>query len=75
MLYQLLANQKIVIVGASSGIGLAIAKAVVQAGSNVVLASRSIEKLQQRASDIGDRSVAIPVDITDEASVQTLFEK
>jgi short-subunit dehydrogenase len=39
-------NQKIVIIGASSGIGFAIAKAALDVGANVVIISRNADKLQ-----------------------------
>jgi NAD(P)-dependent dehydrogenase (short-subunit alcohol dehydrogenase family) len=40
-----LKNQKIVVVGGSSGMGLAAAQALSKAGAAVVIASRSQEKL------------------------------
>ena len=62
MLNSLLANQKVVVIGASSGIGLAIAQGVAKAGGEVMLSSRSAEKLNQLASAIGKQAKVIPVD-------------
>ncbi|MBD2164582.1 SDR family oxidoreductase [Calothrix membranacea FACHB-236] len=68
-----LSNQKIVIIGGSSGIGLASAKAIVAAGGNVVIASRSEAKLNAAQAEIGERVVTHSVDITNEQEVQKLF--
>ncbi|QIR39322.1 SDR family oxidoreductase [Tolypothrix sp. PCC 7910] len=68
-----LSNQKIVIIGGSSGIGLASAKAIVAAGGNVVIASRSEAKLNAAQAEIGERVTTFGLDITNEQEVQTLF--
>ena len=47
-----LAGQNIVIMGGSSGIGLAVAIALVQSGANVTITGRSQEKLNSVARDL-----------------------
>ena len=47
-----LANKVIVITGASSGIGEAMAKEYAAQGAKVVLGARSVQKLQLLAGDI-----------------------
>lgn len=42
----MLKNKKVVLVGGSSGIGYAIAQKALNAGAQIVIASRSSEKLQ-----------------------------
>lgn len=56
------------VVGGSSGIGLATAIAARQAGAVVSIASRSAEKLSAAAARIGE-AATLELDIADEASV------
>lgn len=68
----------IVITGASSGIGKAIALSLAHAGANLVLASRREAILQDVASECeakGGRAIAIKTDVTDYEDVQNLLQK
>src|SRR3712207_125032 len=68
-----LVNQRVVIIGGSSGIGLAVAKRVAETGAKVTIASRSFERLEKAASDIGgDVQIGI-VNTLDESSVREFF--
>jgi NAD(P)-dependent dehydrogenase (short-subunit alcohol dehydrogenase family) len=73
-----LANKTTLITGASSGIGLAIAKVFCEAGGALIMAARNAEKLQIAADLIADpdgpRITAIPTDLTDDAALTRLFE-
>lgn len=61
-----LQNKVIVITGASSGIGLALAKRACVLGAMVVLAARSEMKLTSLADELGrDRCVVISRDTAD----------
>jgi NAD(P)-dependent dehydrogenase (short-subunit alcohol dehydrogenase family) len=64
-----------IVTGAGSGIGRAVALALLGAGYSVALAGRRLEALQQTAAqaDAGARASVIPADVTDEASVAALF--
>jgi len=55
-----------IVTGASSGIGLAIAKSLGAEGATVVLAGRTMEPMEEAAKEIGGKSVARKVDVTDE---------
>src|ERR1035437_10826014 len=63
-----------IVTGASSGIGLATAKLLSENGAKVVLASRSLSKLQELSKKITD-SLVIQADMTDEAQVKAMVAK
>lgn len=70
-----LADQVIVITGASSGIGRATALMAAARGANVVLAARGKDALDALAAEIaaaGGRAVVIPCDVSDADSVMRL---
>jgi short-subunit dehydrogenase len=70
-----LADQVVVITGASSGIGLATAELAAKKGAKVVLAARSDETLDAvvgRITAAGGRALAVPCDVTDRAQVDRL---
>lgn len=58
-------GRRILVTGASSGIGAAIARAVVDAGARVALVARSADELDRLASDLGAAAIAVPADVTD----------
>ncbi len=62
-----LANKKIIITGASSGIGKAIAEEASKVGAHIVLASRTYEKLIELKQDLvpyGNTIVCVQTDVT-----------
>ncbi len=67
----MLAGKKVIVVGGSSGIGLAAAEMAKAQGADVIIASRSPEKLKAAADKIGAKG--IPADVTNEQSVADLF--
>ncbi len=70
-----LKGQKIVLVGGTAGIGLAVAKAASGQGANIVLASRNLERFDLAKAAVGGNSEAYPVDVTDESSIKALFDQ
>ena len=62
-----------VVTGASSGIGAATAKHLAQAGYDLVLGARRLDKLQAVAQPL--RARAITLDVTDAASVAAFCEQ
>src|SRR6185312_14698373 len=64
----------VVITGASSGIGLACAEAMSEAGAKVVLVGRDRERLAQCAARCGEHHV-VAVDLVDEAAAGRIVEE
>lgn len=72
-----LENQNVLITGASSGFGRAIALACAAEGANVALVARRETELQEVAALAeaqGARAVVYPTDVGDEAQVLAAFE-
>ncbi|MDB5186134.1 MAG: NAD(P)-dependent oxidoreductase [Candidatus Saccharibacteria bacterium] len=68
-------KEKVVIItGGSSGIGLAAARQLAAQGALVAIAAPGSDTLDEVADSI-ERSVAIPTDMTDDASVQAMVKK
>lgn len=70
-----LKGEKVVVIGGSSGIGLAVARAALAEGAKVLIASRSREKLARAKAELGGQAAAVSLDITDYAAVEKFFER
>jgi ribitol 2-dehydrogenase len=69
-----LSGKVAVVTGASSGIGLATARALSDAGALLVIAARSAEKLEQAAHELGGAATAIATDVTSTKEVDDLLD-
>lgn len=68
-------GKTVIVTGASSGIGEAIARRFSSEGANVVLASRTREKLDKVAATLpADRTLVQVCDVAEEAQVQALVD-
>ncbi len=70
------ADRVLLITGASSGIGAATARHAAAAGWRLVLAARSLERLEELAGDLGgpERALAVRCDVTDWDEQQSMVE-
>ena len=72
-----LAGRRVVLTGASSGIGRCMAEQLAQAGAHVALAARSADKLDELAHSLagsGTKVFAVPTDITVPEQRQRLID-
>src|SRR6201993_3257246 len=68
-------NKRVVIVGGSSGIGLAVAEEAASQGADVVIVSSSAERVQEAIKSIGGEARGQAVDVSDEKAVESFFTK
>ena len=66
-------NKRVVIVGGSSGIGLAVAEKVALLGAEVVIVSSKAERVQEAIKSIGREARGQAVDVSDEKAVEIFF--
>lgn len=71
---QRFANKRIVIIGASGGLGQAYARAFRDEGASLLLVSRNLEKVQPLGEELGGDTATAAADMTDEASIRMLAE-
>jgi len=72
-----LAEKVAIVTGASRGIGRAISVALAQEGATVVLAARSIRKLQETADKVtkaGGKAEIVVTELTEEESIKNLVK-
>jgi len=72
-----LANKSAIVTGGTKGIGLAIAHALVRAGTNVSLSARHKAEIEKTAANLSNtgpgRCVGFVCDVRDEAQVKSFF--
>jgi len=67
-----------VVTGAGRGIGAGIARALAEAGADVVCAARSVEQIERTAGEVRDRgrrAIAVPCDVTDRSQLEALVRR
>jgi 3-hydroxy acid dehydrogenase/malonic semialdehyde reductase len=69
-----LAGTTVLVTGASSGIGRALALALVAGGARVVATARSTDKLASLAAEAGSAVTPVTADVSDAAAVRRLAE-
>ncbi|MFS8045103.1 SDR family oxidoreductase [Rhizobium sp. BR 314] len=71
-----IANSRILIVGGSSGMGLALATQSLAAGADVIIAGRNAEKLGRVSAELSHPALStVTIDISREAEVAAMFDR
>jgi NAD(P)-dependent dehydrogenase (short-subunit alcohol dehydrogenase family) len=70
-----LKDSRVLVLGGSSGIGLATAKAAAAAGAKVTVASRSSDKVSAAVAQLGAGVSGTALDTTDDAAMEAFFAK
>ncbi|MBO0680916.1 SDR family oxidoreductase [Mycolicibacterium sp. S2-37] len=74
----LLQDKVVVVSGVGPALGTTLARRCAEEGADLVLAARTVERLEdvaRQVTDLGRRAVSIGTDITDEAQVNNLVEQ
>ena len=72
-----LSGKRIIVTGATNGVGFATARSLARAGAHVILAVRNLELGAQRAAEMGGDTSVLKLDLADQSSVRefpTLFD-
>ncbi len=69
-----LSDTRVLVTGGTSGLGRAMAEALVQAGGRVALTSRDAERARSTAAELGAGAVGIELDVRDQASVSAAVD-
>ena len=67
-----ISGRNVVLTGAAGGMGRAITRALLDSGRRVVLVDRDLESLRQFATEMGDNTFPLQLDITDNQAVDRL---
>lgn len=74
----MLQNKVVVISGVGPALGTTLARRCAEAGADLVLAARTVERLEEvskQVTDLGRRALSVGTDITDQAQVDNLVAK
>ena len=67
-------NKRVVIIGGSSGIGLAVAEEAASQGADVVIVSSKEDRVQEAIRSIGGKARGQAVDVSDEKALESFFK-
>jgi NAD(P)-dependent dehydrogenase (short-subunit alcohol dehydrogenase family) len=70
-----LSGKRIVVLGGSSGIGLAVAQQVVARGARAIIASSNAERVKQAVGALDGHAEGHTLDLSKERDIQTFFQK
>jgi NADP-dependent 3-hydroxy acid dehydrogenase YdfG len=70
-----LSGRRILVTGASSGIGAATARAIVACRGSVAMLARRTERLDELSAELGERAVGVPGDVTDLDTLEDVIKE
>lgn len=65
-----LTGRRVLVTGASSGLGAATCRSIVGSGGSVAMLARRTDRLEALEAELGERATSVPADVTDEAALQ-----
>jgi 4-hydroxy-4-methyl-2-oxoglutarate aldolase len=69
-----LAGRTALVVGGGSGLGRAVARTLGAEGANVAVAGRHLDTLAQTAAEVGERALAVRLDLADRATLEPALD-
>ncbi len=70
-----LGGTRVLVTGGTSGLGLAMARALAQAGARVVVTSRDQDRAGATAKELGSRALGVELDVRDPSSVSVAIDR
>jgi NAD(P)-dependent dehydrogenase (short-subunit alcohol dehydrogenase family) len=70
-----LSEKRIVVLGGSSGIGLAVAQQAVARGARAIIASSNAERVKQAVATLDGKAEGHTLDLSNERDIQNFFQK
>ena len=70
-----LGGRRVLVTGASSGIGAAACRSIVAAGGSVAMVARRKERLEELRAELGERALPVPCDVTDLDALRAAVEE
>lgn len=70
-----LSDSRVLVTGGTSGLGRAMAEALVQVGARVVVTGRDLERAQAMAAELGAGAVGLELDVRDDDSVSAAVDR
>jgi len=68
-------DKVVMVIGATGGIGAAVSQALADRGAQLILAARTLDRLENLASGLQTQSLLVPTDITQLSQVESLMAK
>jgi NAD(P)-dependent dehydrogenase (short-subunit alcohol dehydrogenase family) len=68
-------NTRVMVTGGTSGLGRAMAAALIDAGARVIITSRDEARAEATARELGPAAVGLQLDVRDESSVQAAVDR
>jgi gluconate 5-dehydrogenase len=70
-----LSGKVAIVTGGGSGLGLQMAHGLAEAGADLVLCARKVERCEEAAAGMPTRTLALPLDVSDEDSVSAMVAR